>query len=180
MGKFPAIGLTLVLLILAGNLQAQDQKIGYVNTDYLLSQMPEYEGIQQQLQIIGEQWKEQLEEMQAEIDRLEEEFEAREILYSDSERNERREEIRYLREQREQYLEERFGPEGQYFQRQQELLQPIQKRVFDAIQRVADQQEFDFIFDRAQNRTMLFGRDEWNIDDAVLGQLGIIPDSPDN
>lgn len=159
---------------------AQNQKIGYVNTDQILSQMSEYEGIQQQLNNLSAEWNKELEEMEQEIDRLKEDFEAKEILYTEELKKQKQQEIQNKVQQRRQYLDQKFGSEGEYFQKQQELLEPIQRKVFEAVNNVAADQDFDFVFDRAQNTNMLFGNREWNLNENVLQELGITLNEPSN
>jgi outer membrane protein len=168
---------SLILLGLIGAITqtglAQEQKIGYVDTDYILSQMSEYEGIQQQLSSISSEWKSELEEMEREIEQLKEDFQAKEILYTDELKAEKKKEIQNKIDQRQNYIDQKFGAEGEYFQKQKELLEPIQRKVFEAINTVAKEQNFDFVFDRAEDSNMLYGVEEWNINDEVLQELGI-------
>lgn len=162
-----------LLVVWAGPALAQDQKIGYVNTDYILSNMSEYEGIQQKLRSISSEWNDQLEEMKNEIETLKEDFQAKEILYTDELRAEKKKEIQNLVKQRQDFLDQKFGAEGEYFLKQKELLEPIQRKVFQAIDAVAERRGFDFVFDRAQNSSMLYSTQEWNLNDEVLQELGI-------
>ena len=152
---------------------AQDQKIGYVNTDEILAQMPEYQGIQEQLSTLSSEWNKQLDSMEQEIEQLKEDFEAKEILYTEELKKQKQQEIQNKIQQRQQYVDEKFGAKGEYFQKQKELLEPIQRKVFEAINQVANDQDFDFVFDRAQNSNMLFGEQEWNLNQEVLQELGI-------
>ncbi|WP_445666497.1 OmpH family outer membrane protein [Fodinibius sp. AD559] len=152
---------------------AQDQKIGYVNTDQILSQMSEYQGIQEQLSTLSSEWNKQLDKMEQEIEQLKEDFKAKEILYTEDLKKQKQQEIQNKVQQRQQYLDEKFGAEGEYYQKQKELLEPIQRKVFKAINKVANSQNFDFVFDRAQNSNMLFGEQEWNLNEEVLRELGI-------
>jgi len=152
---------------------AQDQKIGYVNTDQILAQMSEYQGIEEQLSTLSSEWNKQLDKMEQEIEQLKEDFEAKEILYTEELKKQKQQEIQNKVQQRQQYLDEKFGAEGEYFEKQKELLEPIQRKVFEAINKVANDQNFDFVFDRAQNSNMLFGEQEWNLNDEVLQELGI-------
>jgi outer membrane protein len=142
--------------------------------------MSEYQGIQQELRSLGQQWRNELRDMQREIDLLKEDFAAKEILYTEDLRNQRVQEIETKVRQREQYLNQRFGPEGDYFKRQQELLEPIQRRVFEAIAVVAEREGYDFVFDRSQQPTLLYAQPEWDLSNAVLLQLGINPDDTSN
>lgn len=165
----------LVAFIFLVGLQAhaQEQKIGYVNTDIILNEIPEYKGIQQQLRVISEQWRAELQEMQRQIDALKEEFEAKEILYTDEIRKQKQLEIEKKQQARQQYVEQKFGPEGEYFQRQQELLEPIQRNIYEAITVVAREGDYDFIFDRAKKSSLLFSQKQWNLNEDVLQQLGV-------
>ncbi|MGD8428631.1 MAG: OmpH family outer membrane protein [Balneolaceae bacterium] len=152
---------------------AQEQKIGYVDTDYILSNMPEYQGVQQQLRSISSDWNNKLEQLKDEIDQLKEDFQAKEILYTDELRAQKQQEIQDKIRQRQQYMDQKFGEKGEYFQKQKELLEPIQRKVFNAINTVAQRQNFDFVFDRAQNSNMLYSLQKWNLNDKVLQELGI-------
>ena len=164
--------------ILVFNTEARaQQKIGYVNTDIILNEIPEYEGIQQQLRVVSEQWRADLEKMQEEINQLEEDFEANEILYTDDVRRKKEQKIEQKKQARKEYLEQKFGPEGEYFQKQQELLKPIQRNIYEAITAVARRGNYDFIFDRAQNASLLFGEKQWNLNQNVLQELGVSLDN---
>jgi len=76
-------------------------------------------------------------------------------------------------QQRQQFLDQKFGSDGEYFAKQKELLGPIQRKVFDAVNTVAKRQDFDFVFDRAQKSNMLYSVQEWNLNDEVLQELGV-------
>ncbi len=144
-----------------------------MNTDQILTQMSEYQGIQQQLSTISSEWNKQLDKMEQEIDQLKEDFEAKKILYTEELKKQKQQEIQNKVQQRQQYLDEKFGANGEYFEKQKELLEPIQRKVFDAINKVANDQNVDFVFDRAQNSSMLYGEQEWNLNKEVLQELGI-------
>lgn len=165
--------LCLVAVLFTATAKAQQQKIGYVDTDYILSQMPEYEGVQQQLESISSEWNAELEKMKSEIANLKEDFQAKEILYSDELREKRQQEIQTKINQRQKFLDQKFGTEGEYFDKQQELLEPIQRKVFNAVNVVARRGDFDFVFDRAQNSNMLYSVQEWNLNDEVLEELDV-------
>ena len=175
-----SLGALMLLATITASAVGQDQKIGYVDTDYILSQMSEYQGIQQQLSSVSAEWNTELENIQQEIDQLKEDFQAKEILYTDELKKQKQQQIQNKVQQRQQYMDQKFGADGEYFQRQKELLEPIQRKVFNAINTVAEEQNFDFVFDRAQNSNMLFGVEEWNLNDEVLQELGITLNEPSN
>lgn len=166
----------VLFLLCSLSLNAQNQKIGYVDSDVILSNMPEYAGIEQRLNLISQNWQQEIREKESEIAELERDFEAREILFSEEVRLQRLNEINQKIREKDRFIEDRFGPDGEYFTRQRELLEPIQRQIFDAITRVATRDNFDFVFDKAQDTKFLFVRSQWNLNTEVLIELGIDPD----
>lgn len=173
-------GLYTTALILAfidvDYIQAQNQKIGFIDSDTIMEQMPEYSGIEQQLTLLSETWEQEIREMENELDELEQDFEAREILFTDEIRQQRLDEISLKQDNLDRYTEEKFGPQGEYFTRQSELLEPVQRKIFDALDRVANRESYDFVFDRADETRFLFTRNEWNLTSEVLLELGLDPE----
>lgn len=167
-------------MILAAGAYAQQQKVGYVDTDQIISHIPEYNGISRELDAISREWRDKLKEMQFEINQLKEDLSAKEILYTEEIRNQREQEIQNKIRAREEYLNQKFGPEGEYFKRQQELLEPIQRKIFEAIAVIAANEGYDLIFDRAQDSSLLFAQPEWNLNREVLSQMGINPEDTSN
>lgn len=165
--------LFFALLCFVDVADAQDQKIGFIDSDVIMQQMPEYSGIEQRLSLLSENWQQEIEEMEDEITELEREFEAREILFTEEIRQERLNEIEQKKEELDQYTEQRFGPQGDYYARQKELLEPIQRLVFDALTRVATRDSYDFVFDRSEDTRFLFVQEEWNLTEEVMIELGI-------
>jgi outer membrane protein len=166
------IGL-ICLCILPFGVAAQPQRIAYVDSELILSRMPEYTGLDQRLRTSVQEWNQELTAMKAEIDRLEQEFNAREILFTAEVRQQRLADIQTKKRAREQFEQARFGPEGEYFRLQQQLLEPIQRRVMLAIEKIAQRDGYDFVFDRSGDYLFLYTRSQWNISDEVLLELGI-------
>lgn len=160
-------------LVLIDSLRAQEQKIGFIDSDVILQNMPEYSGIEQQLQLLSESWREEISELENELRELEEDYEAREILFTDEIRRERLAEIDQKRRQLESFVEEKFGPDGDYFTTQQELLEPIQRTIFNALNQVASRDGFDFVFDRSEDIRFLYTREQWNLTEDVMLELGV-------
>ncbi len=158
--------------------QAQDQHIGFVDTNEILAKLPEYSGIQQQLNQESQSWREKVLELEAELVELEREFEAREILYTEEVKVQKKKEIEDKRASISTFIESKFGPEGEYFKRQAELLQPLQRKIHEAIMRVVQQGGYTFVLDRAQNTGLIYATPESNLNDLVLEELGINPDQP--
>lgn len=158
---------------------AQNQKIVYFDSDVILSKIPEYEGIEQQLKLLSDSWKQELAEQETEIKNLQQDFEAKEILYTDEIREQKKQEITARQRARDNFVAQKFGPAGEYFSRQKELLEPIQRQIFAAVRIVAERQGADFVFDRAGDIYMVYARGEWNINEQILLELGIDADDID-
>lgn len=171
--------ITLFLLVAVNGtlVHAQNQKTGFIDSELILQNMPEYSGIEQRLNLISEGWRDEIEELEEEISELEEDFEAREILFTEDVRQQRLNEIENLRQQRDRLVENRFGPDGEYFTTQEELLEPIQRQIFEALNAVARRQNFDFVFDRSQNTRFLFVKEEWNLTEDVMLEMDMDPAS---
>ena len=171
-------GAGVLVAVLVGGLvwvlttQAQ-QRIGYVDTEYILNQLPEYTSVQQKLDQLEQRWREEIQSQQERVETLEAEFEAREVLYTEEERQRRRESIQQARKKVEQLRQQYFGPEGRLYTRQQELMRPIQERVLSAVESVATEAGYDYVLDRKGETLFLFARDEHGLNDQVLRELGI-------
>lgn len=169
----------LLVSVLAHSAEAQNQRIGYIDSEYILQQIPEYEGVEQRLQQLSQNWRDEINELDQEISQLEEEFEAREILFTPEVRQERRQEIDNKKRERQRYVEQRFGPDGDYFRQQRELLRPIQRQIAEAVGVVAERDGFDFVLDRSGDYVFFYARRQWNISVDVLLEMGIQVDEED-
>lgn len=149
------------------------QRIGYIDSEYILNQTPEYATVQQKLDRLEEQWRQEIETKRDEVETLREEFQARELLYTDEERQEKRQAIEQARREIEQLRARYFGPDGELYARQKELMRPIQERVLAAVEQVATSQGYDFVFDKSGDYLFMFARDEYDLSDDVLRELGI-------
>ena len=153
------------------------QRLAFVDSEAILRALPEYLTARQQVDRLGAEWQAELEAMQAEIDELVRAFEARELLYTEVDRQRALDEIAGRRTEMTQYRRRQFGPEGELFRQEQQLLRPIQERVLEAVEAVADDGNYDFVFDRSGDLVFLFARDAHNVTDLVLVELGIDPES---
>jgi outer membrane protein len=167
--------LLLALLCVAAVPASAQQRIGYVDSEIILRAVPEYQTVRAQLdQQIGE-WEAELERMQIAINELEREFEARSLLFTDEERERRLRSIQDARTEMGSFRRRHFGPEGELFRQQQQALRPIQERIIEAIETVAEAGNFDYVFDRSGEYLFLFARQQHNLTERVLDAMGIDP-----
>ena len=163
------IGVTLAHV---PSLYAQ-QKIGYVDSDYILNLVPEFATIQQNVDRQAQEWEAEIEEAQQKVDEMFREYQARELLYTNEERNRKRDEIVRAEEEAERLRMRYFGPEGELFLQQDNLMRPLQERLMTAIEKVASEDGYDYIFDKNGDFLFLFARDQYDLSDRVLEEMGI-------
>jgi len=152
--------------------QAQ-QRIGYVDTEYILNQMPEYATVQQKLDRLEKQWRSEIQKQRERVQKLEREFEARRVLYTEAERKRQRKTIEAAKSKVERLRQRYFGPDGELYSRQQELMRPLQERVLAAVEDVATEAGYDYVLDKKGETLFLYARDEHDLNEQVLRELGV-------
>jgi outer membrane protein len=153
------------------------QKIGYVDTEYILRYVPEYATVQQNLDRLASEWQGELNRMQREIDAAFQEYQSRELLYTAEERQAKQEQIIREEEELEQFRVRHFGPEGELFKRQEQMMRPIQERILEAVEEVATSGGYDYVLDKSSSTIFLFYRDQYNLSIDVLEEMGIDTES---
>lgn len=173
--KKPFLVLSFVALGLLGMTPAAwaQQKIAYVDSQYIYGKYPEFATAQQKLDRIAQDWQQELEQKQQEIEELFQEYQARELLYTQEERQRKRQEIMDSEAQVERLRTQYFGPEGDLFRQQEQLLKPIQEKVLAAIEEVAEAEGYDYVFDKSGDFIFLFAREQYDLSNDVLEELGI-------
>lgn len=149
------------------------QRYAYVDTDYILKNLDSYQDAQAELDRISAQWQKEIEQRYEAIDRLYKAYQAEKVLLTEDMRKEREDEIIRLEEEAKSLQRQRFGVEGDLFTRRQELIQPIQEDVFQAIKQVADGGGFSVIFDKAGQSNILYADPRYDKSDRVLSRLGV-------
>lgn len=164
-----------IFLLSLVTLQAmgQNPRFAYVDSEYILNLMPEYKAAQKQLDFMSEQWEKEIEKKKEDIARLEKNLLSERVLLTEDVIKQRQEEINAKQKELKEFQIEKFGVNGELFKKRQELIKPIQDRVFEAIQKVAKDNALDFIFDKAGAITMLYTNAKFDRSGEVLEELGI-------
>ena len=152
--------------------QAHAQKFAYVDTKYILENIPEYKSAQEQLNKISVDWQKEIEAKYAEIDKLYKAFQAEQILLSEEMKRKREEEIIRKEKEAKDLQKQRFGVDGDLFKKRQELVKPIQDKIYDAIKEIATNGGYAVIFDRGGELSMLFADPKYDKSDDVLDKMG--------
>lgn len=160
--------------------KAAAQKFAFVDTDYVLNQMPEYRSAQKQLDELSEKWQKEVEKMYAEVDKLYKDYQAEKVLLTTQLQKEREEAIMKKEREVKDFQQEKFGYEGELFKKRQELIKPIQDKVFESIQKVAKDNALNFIFDKSGQLLMLYTDAKYDKSDEVLADLGVVPTKDQN
>lgn len=168
--------LTTVLLLLLSigsfTLNAQrGVRLGYVDMDYILERVEEYQTANQQLAKRVQKWKIEVEEQQASIAQMRSDLAAEKVLLTKELIQEREDEINALELQMKDYQQDRFGPEGDLVRQRSQLVKPIQDQVFNAVQEIAANKKFDFVFDKSADVVMLYSDKRYDISDQVLRSI---------
>lgn len=159
---------------LTGKARAQ-QEIGYIDTQYILKQLPEYATVQEKLDKLEQKWRAEIKRKEKQVQELQDEYQAWELLYTEEERKKKRQAIEQARREVEQLRQQYFGPEGRLYTRQKELMRPIQERILKAAEEVATQEGYDYVFDKGGKVLFIYARQEHDLSDSVLQELGINP-----
>ncbi len=162
----------LALVALAVPAAAQ-QKVGYVDSERILALMPEYRTAQQDIDRLATQWQAEVDATTQEADALQADFSARELLYTAEERTRGLDDIAARRQAAEALRRRYFGPDGELFREQQQRLRAVQERLLTAVETVATDGDYDFVFDRTGDVVFLFARSRNDLTDTVLDRLGL-------
>ena len=147
-------------------------KFGYVDSDYILSQIPEYKAAQSELDKTSIQWQKEMEAKFADIDKLYKAYQADAILLTEDMKKKRENEIINKETEAKDLQKQRFGVDGELFKKRQELVKPIQDKVYNAIKVVAEKKALGYILDKSGQISILYANSKYDISDDVLIYLG--------
>ena len=164
--------LFLVVLFLSLGYNSLAQKFAYVNTEYILSNIPDYADAQAQLDDLSVQWQKEIEAKFAEIDKMYKNFQNEAVLLPEDMKKKREEDIVKKEKEAKDLQKKRFGKDGDLFKKRQELVKPIQEKVYNAIEEIAGAENYAAIFDKAGNATMIYTNAKFDISEQVLDKLG--------
>ncbi len=162
----------LLLFFLGFGHLAEAQKFGYVDTDYILSQLPEYKEAQAEIDQLAKTWQSEIQQMYEEIDQMYSELQAEEVLLTAEMKEERLAEIKTKQDEVREYNSKVFGYEGLFFLKKKELMKPVMESVFEATEKVCKSHRLQFMFDKAADMVMLYTDPIHDYTDYVLEELG--------
>jgi outer membrane protein len=165
--------LLLSLAVLGFAFAAQAQRYAIIDTKYILNKIPEYRDADKKLQQIGEQWQKEIDDKQAQLDKMYKNYEAEQFMLTDDLKKKREDELFVKEKEIRDQQKRRFGYEGDLFRERQRLVKPVQDKVYNAVQKIAVARSYDFILDKSEGITVIFADPKLDKSDDVLRELGI-------
>jgi outer membrane protein len=152
---------------------ANAQTYAFIDSDYILKNVPEYVEAKERLDKMAERWTKEIEERYEAIKTKKASYDREEVLLPKEEKEKRKAEIEKLEKDAIDLQTQHFGSDGDYFQKRQELVKPIQDRVFTAMKKVAKREGYSFVFDKSNQSNLVYAEKEFDMSDSVLEEMGI-------
>lgn len=143
-------------------------KIGYVDSNTILKELSDAQDAQKTIDALVQEWKDELQKMQKELDAKNADFEKRKLIMSDNKRLEIENEITKMKNDIDNYRQSKFGFQGELYTQQEEIMKPVQNKIFLAIETVAEDEELDYVFDRSGDILFLYANEDYDITSLVL------------
>jgi outer membrane protein len=167
--------IALMLIVVLATTTGFSQSFAYVDSEYILENIPDYKDAQTELDKLSIEWQKQLERRYSEIDKMYKNYQAEQILLTEDMKTKREEEIIKKEKEAKEYQKSKFGVDGELFQKRKELVKPVQDKVYSAIADIANYKKLGVVFDKSSGLTMLYTNPKYNISDDVLKKLGYKP-----
>ncbi len=165
--------LVIAYCLLLVAFSAQAQRYAVIDSKYILEKIPQYKEAQERLDQFSIQWQQEIDQKQTAVDKMLKDFDAEAVMLSDELKKKREDEIFNKEKELRDLQKKRFGFEGDLFKKRQELIKPIQDRVYNAVQKLAVDKQYDFILDKSEGITVIFADPKLDRSDDVLRNLGV-------
>jgi len=149
------------------------QRFGYIDTDFILNKMPDYKKAQEEVNKLSELWEKEILGMSKGIESMYSSFQAEQVLLTEAMRKERTDAIKKKEAELKEYQKKVFGFGGLFFLKKQELIKPIQDKVWDAVDKVAKKNSLAIVFDKSGELVMIYTDPRYDYTDFVLEELGL-------
>jgi outer membrane protein len=163
----------LALALIGLNFETWAQKFGYIDTDFILNKMPEYKKAQDEISTLSEAWQKEIEEMTRKVESMYHTLQAESVLLTDDMRKEKQAAILKAETELKEYQKKVFGFGGLFFLKKQELIKPLQDKVWDAVEKVAKENRLAIVFDKSGELVMIYTDPRHDYTDFVLEELGL-------
>jgi outer membrane protein len=165
--------LSLTVFIFISSVSFAQLKIGYIDSDTVMDKLADVQDARQKIDALIQEWQVELRQLENQWKTKYDDYEKRKLIMTDQTRTEMEAELIKLENEIAQYRDKKFGTNGELFQKQDELMKPVQNKVFNAIKQVAEEEDLDFVFDRSGDIMILFAKEQYDISAKVLNKLKI-------
>ena len=161
----------LSILLLTSSISFAQLKIGYIDSDAIMDNLPDVQDARQKLDASIQEWQTELNKLEADWKAKYDDYEKRKLIMTDQTRSETEAALVQLETQIAQYREKKFGTNGELFLKQDELMKPVQNKIFVALKEIAEEDDYDFVFDRSGDIMILFAKEQYDLTAQVLEKL---------
>lgn len=169
--------LAITILLALASVDVKAQKFAYIDTKYILDNLPDYKTAQQTLDQISIAWQKEIEAKYAIIDKLYKDYQAEQIILTEEMRKKREQEIVEKEKEVKELQKSKFGYDGELFKKKQDLVKPIQDKIYNAVKKLATDQSLAVIFDKSSDLTILYSNPKYDKSDDILTAMGFKPGS---
>ena len=170
--KLTIISLVIFLPLFSAISRAQ-LKIGYVDSNTILDNLPDAQDARQKVDALIQEWQNELKEMDSKLKIKKDDYEKRKLIMTEQTSADSIAAIKKLEKEIADYRDKKFGANGELFQKEDELMKPVHNKIFNAIQEIATDEDLDFVFDRSGDIMLLYAKEEYDITAKVLEKLKI-------
>lgn len=167
----------LIVMLATTRVEVKAQKFAYIDTKYILDNLPAYKTAQQTLDQISIAWQKEIEGKYAIIDKLYKDYQAEQIILTEEMRKKREQEIVDKEKEVKELQKSKFGYDGELFKKKQDLVKPIQDKIYNAVKKLATDQSLAVIFDKSSDLTILYSNPKYDKSDDILTAMGFKPGS---
>ncbi len=169
--KWAVIFIVASMMLLAIPMNAAAQKLGYINSQQILAQYKEAQDAQEQLDKINQEWQAEGAEMQKQFQELGQQLESQSLLLSEERQKEKQAELQALYQKIQQFQNDKWGQNGEFFRKQEEIMKPVYDKINAAIKKVGEEERFDYIFDIVAGNIVYASPDQDDLTDLVIEEL---------
>ena len=159
------------ILFITASISFAQLKIGYIDSDAIMDNLPDVQDARQKLDALIQEWQTELNKMENEWKTKYDDYEKRKLIMTDQTRAETEAALVQLETQIAQFREKKFGTNGELFQKQDELMKPVQNKIFTALKELAEEDDYDYVFDRSGDIMILFAKEQYDLTSKVLDKL---------
>lgn len=159
------------ILLFTSSISFAQLKIGYIDSDAIMDNLPDIQDARQKLDALIQEWQGELNKLENEWKTKYDDYEKRKLIMTDQTRTETEASLVQLETQIAQFREKKFGTNGELFQKQDELMKPVQNKIFVALKEIAVEEDYDYVFDRSGDIMILFAKEQYDLTSQVLDKL---------